>query len=251
MWKRLFRAERIALIVSLVFFVHCGDSRSTMKDSGADGGMSNIHEPSVSLVGYACKGLCDSSDGSSDHPSEPLPRPRCPEEEPSIGEDCDEEMLCGYGDGLRTDCRSVYECQGSWRASGLTPEAECAKPPSGFCPQTPQHGKGCQDLLEEFAGPQGFVDGPTVCEYEELLCYCSPCGISRRGSADCRDGRAHWVCYGPPEHFGCPSSPPNIGEGCDLPALECHYNSPCGVGGMAFFCRRNEWERATGTSCPL
>jgi hypothetical protein len=159
---------------------------------------------------------------------EPLPRPRCPEEEPSAGEACtvtDEE--CSYGDSASFACRKGYLCSADGWVESTRP---CPEAPANHCPAKIQPGVECtSDARSPSSEP--------VCEYDAVVCHCPTCAIG----SPCSTGKV-WTCIAPPVDLDCPDVPPNVGEGCEENTQRCVYGNPC-HGGVAVFCRRGAWER--------
>jgi hypothetical protein len=156
-----------------------------------------------------------------------VPRPKCPEELPEAGDPCTvANLVCGYGNRARSDCRALFTCtQSKWKASPWP----CLAAPDGFCPAAPPPiGESCD--VTRFAN---FGTVP-ICEYgTTVACYC----------AGNRLMDPHvWGCNAPPTTEGCPEVPPNVGEGCSAQGLECTYGGPCQPGGGRWFCRNGAWE---------
>lgn len=174
-----------------------------------------------------CYGPCEDDSGST-RPL-PLTRPICPEAPPSLGDACDVAIdLCTYGDSSSTTCRTFFTCaDGEWRVPERFSGIVCQQPRD--CPAEFPHGDACAlESVNELAG----------CEYPGgYSCFCS------RGSLQ-------WGCWGPPIDTRCPERLPNIGEGCDVQALQCSYApNGCNVLSTAgVLCFDGVWQES-GLSC--
>jgi hypothetical protein len=184
-----------------------------------------------------CQGPCPDAGGRP----VPLPRPECPNAEPVSGSGCDRTgLICGYGDGYISLCRSIYLCsEGTWKRDTVFGQSyRCREVPPGYCPSVPPAWvSGC--TISE-AGT------PFPCAYDGLLCFCkNPGGVP--------GGPGNWTCYGPPANPQCPANLPNIGEGCDTPGVQCNY--PAGLcpepPHTNVFCYEGKWEDGVPNSCPL
>lgn len=179
-----------------------------------------------------CMGPCP--DDISQRPK-PLPRPKCPAAEPTLGETCDVDgARCGYGDAAVAMCRDYYDCtDGVWSESRDRPAGECT--PRNACPQTPP---------ERLTACDG-VDG-IPCVYDGLECFCI-------GRYYLSGGGGDWLCYGPPRDVRCPATLPNLGEGCATRGLQCSYGSmDCRSPSFtSVFCFQGAWEQQTGVYCGL
>jgi len=176
-----------------------------------------------------CVGACTNT---SARPA-PLPRPQCPELEPSAGAACSEaDLRCSYGDAPTPRCRTYYRCSASKWALDASDAYPCVT--ATQCPSAPPQGAACQ------------VEVPGVpCAYTGLLCFCEAASDAAAGA----DG--HWGCYGPPADPACPALLPNLGEGCATQALECHYasNGCTAPPNSTVFCRGGAWEEGQELLC--
>jgi hypothetical protein len=148
-----------------------------------------------------CLGPCD--DDISKRP-QPLPRPSCPEQEPTLGDKCEHEReRCGYGSASVALCRHYYDCiDGVWGPStkNMSP---CEAPPAVCSPTPPENGKACPG------------DNGIPCDYDLVSCFCLGFRVFSSPGA--------WFCYGPPRDPRCPAKLPNVGEGCADQGIACSY----------------------------
>jgi hypothetical protein len=164
-----------------------------------------------------------------------LPRPECPEVEPTPGVACgDPGLRCGYGGGRTPYCRTEYQCKGTWQSTAR-PLPGCPTPNREACPPTkPAAGDAC------VVGT--LIDVP--CEYGETSCRCGAGPLASEGDP----GR--WLCYGPPADTACPEIVPNVGEGCRTPGRECWYDPEgCLDARLYVTCRGGSWQPGDGPSC--
>lgn len=223
----------------------CGGDESSDGRSSSGGGTSeepSPEEPVLERGHIPCRDGCE-NEADLERPV-PGPRPRCPTPEPTIGSDCltdDEGLLCFYGEDPRVACRGRYEChEGTWRLPpgifGL-----CHEPEEDFCPsEQPPSADVC---TVSTAGPD------MVCGYENnLSCMCYGHGLGNEPG-----GSGYWNCFGPPADGRCPAVIPNLGEGCEVQALQCRYE-PASCDGASYdtvFCFNGEWELGEEVGCDL
>jgi hypothetical protein len=233
--------------------VSCGGTQ-TDDGTGSEGGAATIGGGSGDSTGGSsndpselatpCPGPC----GDEGERPQPLPRPRCPESEPALGGPCDSnDLVCGYGDALTPHCRTYYQCTEDagdliWAAS--TPFDEqawpCLELPSDYCPaDVPTEGDACT------------IEAPGIpCGYGNVSCLCSG-----RNPAPGNSGT--WQCYGAPRNTACPTTLPNIGEGCSEEqwGIQCNYTIPttgyCAPPHSTVFCYQGEWEPGEDIACVL
>lgn len=168
------------------------------------------------------------------------PRPVCPDVAPKEGSSCElsEGGTCGYGDDLGVGCRTVFECRSKrWSVPDYLRGVACRRHEEDYCPRNPSNGSAC------VVGEAG-QDVP--CSYDGAIdCICGALTGSPAGT------RGVWVCYGPPADSRCPARVPNVGEGCDVQALECvYYVDPCGMTRMlSVFCFQGAWQEGEPLTC--
>jgi hypothetical protein len=129
---------------------------------------------------------------------------KCPPSEPNVNLPCADGLDCTYGTHPRPACRREYVCTSShWT---LSPALAC--PVLGDClnEMGVQVGASCSTPQHECLYSMG------------LYCRCLPAPDG---------GGAAWDCYPPPQ--GCPVSPPNKGQACDLSFMACAYGT-CPLG---------------------
>ena len=130
---------------------------------------------------------------------------KCPPVEPSPSGYCADGLDCTYGTHPRPSCRKDYLCSGShWT---VTPSMACADPAK------------CENEM-----PFPLVGG--VCAPAEHDCLAAS-GLYCRCHAVAGTIAPTWDCY--PSPMGCPTTPPNKGQTCDLNARTCDYGT-CGIG---------------------
>lgn len=177
-----------------------------------------------------CEGPCD--DDLSGRPG-PLPRPSCPESEPSFGDECSNVgERCGYGDARVGSCRRFYDCvDGAWAAAADQPVYSCKEPPAVCPPESPMKGQECGE-------PTG-----SPCIYDKVDCYCQ--GVRPGASV------GYWFCYGPPRDTRCPAALPNLGEGCAARGVVCEYGQfDCHSPSFSVvYCFEGRWEQGDGHGC--
>jgi hypothetical protein len=162
------------------------------------------------LLSAPCFGGCD--EPGIPRPT-PLPRPRCPEERPRVGDPCTlgAQLPCGWGDEDDASCRSVLECAaGTWTVPFPYTGVACVPTLAADCPeQVPQQETQCLISLGV----------PVRCAYAgALTCYCGGSGPSAPGTV------SRWACYGAPADRRCPERAPNLGEGCAQAGVACDYS---------------------------
>lgn len=171
-----------------------------------------------------------STDGGSVQDSgihDATPVSGCPLEEPAEGSKCSGSPVCGYGNSIHLDCRTVYTCEGTWvKHSGA-----CAQTPAAFCPASTPSGSACTpikpDSIDSRGPPCPYSDG-TICH---CPCVTVSCDVST------------WMCMAPPAS-PCPTIAPNYGAPCEVQALECDYGAHCGQSEVFIRCRYGRWESA-------
>ncbi len=130
---------------------------------------------------------------------------QCPPSEPNPNGYCADGLDCTYGSHPRPACRKDYRCSGShWTVS---PATACADPAK------------CENEM-----PFPLVNG--ACAPAEHDCL-SASGLYCRCHVVGTDVSPTWDCY--PSPTGCPTTPPNKGQLCDLTAKTCDYGT-CGIG---------------------
>jgi hypothetical protein len=241
--RRVFRSlGRVGATLSVVLScLRCGgdaqpDATVEYETAVPDAGSENEPETPLTRPTEAtsrlCYGGCDDSDASR---AVSLARPLCPSTDPIVGEACTSPSLaCSYGDAVVSWCRRHYECRnGFWQEPetiGRYAANLCSNHPPGLCPKAPPHEKPCEVAEVE----QGSY---VPCEYPGLTCWCE---ASRREAGN----PGTWQCYGPPLDIRCPSTLPNIGEGCASSGAECSY-VPTGCYSFPYssvFCFEGQWE---------
>jgi hypothetical protein len=147
----------------------------------------------------------------------------CSVVEPTIGTQCATPMTCRYGDTVRPECRTNYNCNKEtgwlWKK---TPD--CEQPPTGYCPATRPEATSC------------IVEPNVACEYGNVICLC-PCNPPYE---DGGCAPAVWRCFEPPATEGCPAIAPNYGTPCSIQGLECNYGNVCDWG-ASLLCFRGVW----------
>jgi hypothetical protein len=127
---------------------------------------------------------------------------KCPPFEVNPATACADGLECTYGTHPRLACRKRYTCSNSqWVLAGMT----C--PSLGDCNDEqpkPQVGASCPMPEHDCLWSTGI--------------YCR-CLASSMG--------AIWDCY--PSPSGCPTTPPNEGQTCDLSAKTCNFGT-CPLG---------------------
>jgi hypothetical protein len=206
--------------------------REAVSDAGAEDYPENPLNRPDEANRRLCYGGCDSGGAPR---AVPLERPLCPSIEPNIGQGCTSSSLaCSYGDAVVSWCRRHYECRnGSWQqpeAVTTHHPALCSPLPPAACPERPPHETPCEVRPVE--------QGSSIpCEYPGLNCWCE----ALRQEAG---NPGTWGCYGPPLDERCPSTLPNVGEGCATPGVERNY-VPNGCYSFPFstvFCFEGQWE---------
>jgi hypothetical protein len=129
----------------------------------------------------------------------------CPPVEPTPATACTDGLDCTYGSHPRLACRKEYICSGShWT---VTPGIAC--PVLGDC-------------NNETVKPQVGA----MCAMPEHDCLWSS-GLYCRCLASSGGTGATWDCY--PSPSGCPTTPANKGQACDLSSKTCDFGS-CSLG---------------------
>jgi hypothetical protein len=129
---------------------------------------------------------------------------KCPPTEPNANQACADGLDCTYGTHPRPACRRGYICTAShWvmQSPGCPDLADCLNEPV-----RPQVGAACMTAGRECSYSMG------------LYCRCLMAPTSMA---------ATWDCYPPPT--GCPASPPNKGQTCDVSFMPCAYGT-CPLG---------------------
>lgn len=129
----------------------------------------------------------------------------CPPVEPSAGTSCTDGLDCTYGSHPRLACRKQYNCSSEHWA--VAPGIAC--PVLGDC-------------NNETVKPQVGA----LCATPEHDCLWSS-GLYCRCLASSGSGMATWDCY--PSPSGCPTTPPNKGQACDLSSKTCDFGT-CSLG---------------------
>ena len=137
-------------------------------------------------------------------PSDALLMMKCPPLEPNPASACGGDLDCTYGTHPQPACRREYVCSSlHWSTMPGCPDpSKCESEPA----------------------PSPMLDAPCAkpgndCVWTSGL-YCR-CISTQEG------GSAAWDCYPPPS--GCPPTPPNKGQACDLTAKTCDYGT-CRLG---------------------
>jgi len=236
-------ADSVAVRVAVVVVVACGGSEFTSQSSGnttssstssssttttGAGGASDTTTRTGGAAGDTGGGSVDAS-GSGGQPttdaasgsdtsleastidardarSDAASNARCPPIEPTANGACADGLDCTYGTHPHLACRHEYICSGShWMsASGMT----C--PMLGDCNSEqpkPTIGAACPVVQHDCLWSSG------------LYCRCLPGDNGAMGPT--------WDCYPSPQ--GCPTTPPNKGQTCDLSAMTCAYGT-CPLG---------------------
>jgi len=196
----------------------------------AGGGTSGMGGMAITQAPTPCEGACMDT---GPRPM-PLPRPTCPTQQPQVGDACSvADLLCSYGDAPTPRCRAYYHCEnGSWAPDAALNNYPCLM--NADCPDVAANLSQC--TLENAGIP---------CAYPDQLCYCAS-GKNKQAGAP-----GYWNCYGAPMNQNCPATLPNIGEGCAVQGLECHY----AVDGCSapphstVFCREGAWEDGEPLGC--
>lgn len=166
---------------------------------------------------------------------QPLPRPDCPDVEPTPDSSCEDDGLeCTYGESPSSFCRAWYRCSEAKWFLVAEPLLICA---DGIpvCPETTAQLGEC--LTSETMTYLG-------CAYSESV-RCTCISILGPGSA-----YGTWYCVGAPNDTRCPATLPNLGTGCEGGALQCNYSVGCaGAAIESVFCFDGTWQLGTGTGC--
>jgi hypothetical protein len=169
-----------------------------------------------------------------------LPRPTCPETEPSNDQACEQQNVsCTYGDSASSMCRRFYQCSDGRWTTHANRSMDCNLPPLGFCPEQPSPSAECIVGESDVFLPCGYSSGVT--------CYClgNPVGV--------KGAQGVWDCFGPPPNAECPELLPNIGEGCRTTAQFCRYGvveEGCHAPYASVYCYQGAWE-ISPQSCSL
>lgn len=134
----------------------------------------------------------------------------CPSALPAAGDACTPNgVACEFEAGPAVDCRERAECttQG-WDPQGAP--FDCA--PSPLMPEA------CPEVQPNPGSPCDVDADPRVCAYEVVMCGCTNCL-----SGNC-SGSGAWACT-EPAPAPCPADPPQLGQSCFEPGLECSYGA--------------------------
>jgi hypothetical protein len=149
-----------------------------------------------------------SANDARDARSDASTNARCPPIEPTASSACAEGLDCTYGTHPRLACRHEYRCLGAHWTPG---EPGMACPALSDCaieqPKLPQVGASCPTAEHDCIWSSG------------LYCRC----LAAANDA----GSPTWDCYPPPQ--GCPTTPLNKGQTCDLSVMTCAYGT-CPLG---------------------
>ncbi len=152
---------------------------------------------------------------------------------PPAGSDLFLVAHCSWGDDPRAICRTMASCnQGLWYVTEPT-SPPCANDPlPAACPVTPP-------------------EQASVCDSAALQCWYQD--GTRCSCSDCEGGSAYpicqtidppeWSCITPPA--GCPNPPPQAGEACDQPDLQCGLDCE-----LTITCAEGAW-RYGANECPI
>jgi hypothetical protein len=222
----------------------CGGTSSSQDSNGGAIGIAGGSNTAGASTGSSGQGVDAAGGNPSPDPCvgackdsgmrpAPLPRPQCPLLEPTVDAACSEaDLRCSYGDAPTPRCRDYYRCSaGKW---ALDSSAAYPCVTALQCPSAPDPGGAC------------VIEVPGLpCAYTGLLCFCEASSDPAPGAA------GHWGCYGPPVNSACPAQLPNLGEGCETQALECHYasNGCTAPPNSTVFCRGGAWEEGQELLC--
>lgn len=220
-----------ALLISSLLLACGSSSRNGAGGAAGEGGMDpGSYAGASAESGYPCEYPCSPIPDEEREPV--LSRPVCPEAEPDDGAACQTDgLLCSYGDAPNPACRRLYQCDsGNWHVDDTL---VCPELPRDYCGAQPAHGEPCD---YRFAGVPCQHDDQVSC-----VCY----------SPNSQAPSAAWFCYGPPPNKACPSTLPNIGEGCATNGTHCVYNvDGCyAPRNSIVYCFDGAWEEGGGLTC--
>ncbi|MBK8937022.1 MAG: hypothetical protein IPM79_05105 [Polyangiaceae bacterium] len=134
----------------------------------------------------------------------------CPAELPGMNDACSPNgVVCELEGGPAVDCRARAACTSQgW---------EIASAPFD-CAPSPLEPAGCPEVQPNPGAPCDVQVDPAVCEYEVVLCGCTNCLSGTCG------GSGMWACTEPVDP-PCPEDPPQLGQSCFEPNLECRYGA--------------------------